>query len=76
MPETLEVLESVNTADIAILFNSYLEFQTSDWGDSSWDELIISASLIWKKSPLFMDILAGSYIWSIRRIPSNFINNV
>jgi hypothetical protein len=26
MPETLEVLESVNTADIAILFNSYLEF--------------------------------------------------
>jgi hypothetical protein len=29
MPETLEVPESVNTADIAILFNSYLEFQTS-----------------------------------------------
>jgi hypothetical protein len=26
MPETLEVPESVNTADIAILFNSYLEF--------------------------------------------------
>jgi hypothetical protein len=24
--ETLEVLESVNTADIAILFNSYPEF--------------------------------------------------
>jgi hypothetical protein len=76
MPETLEVLESVNTADKAILFNSYLEFWTSDWGDSSWDELIISASLIWEKKPLFMDILAGSYITSIRRIPSDFINNV
>jgi hypothetical protein len=26
MPETLEVPEPVNTADIAVLFNSYLEF--------------------------------------------------
>jgi hypothetical protein len=28
------------------------------------------------KNPLFMDILDGSYIWSIRRIPSDLINNV
>jgi hypothetical protein len=28
--ELVEHSESVNTADIAILFNSYLEFQTSD----------------------------------------------
>jgi hypothetical protein len=53
MPETLEVPESVNTADITILFNSYLEFLTSDWGDSSWDELIISYSLIWEKSIIY-----------------------
>jgi hypothetical protein len=75
MPEILEVLESVNTADIAILSNSYLEFQTSDWGDSSWVELIILASLIWE-NPLFLEIPDWSYIWFIRRIPFDLINNV
>jgi hypothetical protein len=49
----VEHSESVNTADMAILFKSYHEFQTSDWGDSSWYELIILASLIWEKSIIY-----------------------
>jgi hypothetical protein len=53
--ESVEHSESADTADIAILFNSYLEVQTSDWGDPSWDELIISASLIYEKSIIYGD---------------------
>jgi hypothetical protein len=51
--ELVEHSESANTADIAVFFNSYLEFWTSDWGDSSWVELIILYSLIWEKSIIY-----------------------
>jgi hypothetical protein len=58
--ELVEHSESANTADIAVFINSYLEFLTSDWGDSSWYELIISYSLIWEKF-----IIYGYPCWEI-----------
>jgi hypothetical protein len=42
MPETLELLESVSTADIPDLLILYLELKSSDRGDSSWNSSVIS----------------------------------
>jgi hypothetical protein len=49
MPETLELLESVSTADIPDLFILYLELLRSDQGDSSWTSSVISLLFIVQK---------------------------
>jgi hypothetical protein len=53
MPETLELLESVSTADIPDLLILYLELESSDRGDSSWNSSIISLNFTGKKLIIF-----------------------
>jgi hypothetical protein len=53
MPETLELLESVRTADIPDLLILYLELESSDRGDSSWNSSIISLNFTGKKLIIF-----------------------
>jgi hypothetical protein len=42
MPETLELLESVSTADMPDLLILYLELESSDQGDSSLTSSVIT----------------------------------
>jgi hypothetical protein len=53
MPETLELLESVSTADIPDLLILYLELESSDRGDSSWTSSVISLSFTIQKLIIF-----------------------
>jgi hypothetical protein len=53
MPETLELLESVSTADIPDLLILYLELESSDRGDSSRTSSVISLSFTIQKLIIF-----------------------
>jgi hypothetical protein len=53
MPETLELPESVSTADIPDLFILYLKLYSSDRGDSSWTSSAIPLCFTVQKLIIF-----------------------
>ena len=59
----MELLESVNTANIVTLFILYLELQTSDWCESSWSSSVISLSYLCKNLIIF-----GQRHWELHPI--------